>query len=174
MHLICWTNDHFIKKHWNFKRNTIFQGADFRNFRKSRFFDFWPLYPVQFFARIFTVATRNWFDEANDGLWPNYIFSKKSNFWFFFFDFGIDFWTGPDRIFFLDRTGPNFSDRLDFWTGPARTGPVHSCTIQDVLEGCLNCHRALHDGVIGWYCAHLPSAITNCPWCLVLARALAT
>ena len=24
MHLICWTNDHFIKKHWNFWRGTRF------------------------------------------------------------------------------------------------------------------------------------------------------
>ena len=54
-------------------------------FRKSRYLDFWPLYPIQFFARIFTVATRNWFDEANDGLWPNYIFYK-------IFDFSICFW----------------------------------------------------------------------------------
>ena len=34
------------------------------------------MYPIQFFARIFTVATRNWFDEAINGLWPNYIFDK--------------------------------------------------------------------------------------------------
>ena len=68
-----------------FKRNTIFQGADFRNFRKSRFLDFWQLYPIQFFARIFIVATRNWFDEANDGLWPNYIFYKNFDVLFFWF-----------------------------------------------------------------------------------------
>merc|ERR1711953_249946 len=42
-----------------FKRNTIFEGADFRNFQKSRFLDFCPLHPIQFSARIFTVATRN-------------------------------------------------------------------------------------------------------------------
>ena len=65
-------------------RFSIFQGADFRNFRKSRFFNFWPLHPIQFFARIFTVATRNWFDEANDGLWPNYIFYKIFVFFWFF------------------------------------------------------------------------------------------
>jgi len=74
LHLICWTNDHFIKKHWNFQAKHDFPGCGFSKFSKSRFFDFWLLYPVQFFAGIFTVATRNWFDEANDGLWPNYIF----------------------------------------------------------------------------------------------------
>ena len=77
MHLICWTNDHVIKKHWNFQEKHDFPGCGFSKFSKSPFFDFWPLYPVQFFARIFTVATRNWFDEANDGLWQNYIFFIK-------------------------------------------------------------------------------------------------
>ena len=83
MHLICWTNDHFIKTHWNFRRETRFSRVRiFRNFRISRFLDFWPLHPIQLFARIFTVATRNCFDEANDGLCPNYI-----NIFFFFFVF---------------------------------------------------------------------------------------
>ena len=61
----------------------LYQGF-FRNFRKSRFFDFWPLYPIQFFARIFAVATENWFDETNDGLWPNYTFYQHFVFFLFF------------------------------------------------------------------------------------------
>ena len=39
MHLICWTNDHFIKKTLKFsKRNTIFQDADFSEFSKISIF----------------------------------------------------------------------------------------------------------------------------------------
>ena len=61
----------------------IFENLDFGTF------DHCILY--SFFAGIFTVATRNWFDDANDGLWPNYIFYKQIDFLFLycFFDF---FW----------------------------------------------------------------------------------
>ena len=68
-----------------FIKNSIFYFFVF--FWKSRFLDFWPLYPIQLFAGIFTVATRNWFDEANDGLWSNYIFYKIFDFFDFFSDF---------------------------------------------------------------------------------------
>ena len=66
-----------------FKRNTIFQGADFRSFRNLDFSTFDHCILYSFFAGIFIVATRNWFDEANDGLWPNYIFYKNLIFWIF-------------------------------------------------------------------------------------------
>ena len=84
MHLICWTSDHFIKKHWNVRRETRFSRVRiFRNFAKISILDFWPLYPIQFFARIFIVATRIFFDEANDVLWPNYTFLKFFDHCFF-------------------------------------------------------------------------------------------
>ena len=40
---------------------------------------------------------------------------------------GVRIWTGPDRlfwtVFFLDRPGPVFRNRIVFQTGPARTRP---------------------------------------------------
>ena len=84
--LRCWTNDHFIKNIEISTRFSMFEGADFSNFRKSRFLEVWPMYPIQFFALFFIVATRIFFDEANDGLWPNYIFYKIVDSFLDFFD----------------------------------------------------------------------------------------
>ena len=52
----------------------IFENLDFRTLHDCILYSF--------FARIFTVATRNCFDEANDGLGPNYIFHKIFDFVF--------------------------------------------------------------------------------------------
>ena len=38
MHLICWTNDHFIKKHWNFDEIFDFRGCGFSKFSKISIF----------------------------------------------------------------------------------------------------------------------------------------
>ena len=128
LHLICWTNDHFIKKHWNFQEKHDFPGCRFSKFSKISIFGLLTIASYTVFCEDYhcgneelTRRSKWWF------MTKLHFFLKNRIFDFFCFDFGIDFWTGPDRIFFLDRTGPNFSDRLDFWTGPARTGPVHSC-----------------------------------------------
>ena len=38
MHLICWTNDHFIKKHWNFQVKHDSPGCGFSKFSKISIF----------------------------------------------------------------------------------------------------------------------------------------
>ena len=38
LHLICWTNDHFIKKHWNFDEIFDFRGCGFSKFSKISIF----------------------------------------------------------------------------------------------------------------------------------------
>ena len=38
MHLICWTNDHFIKKHWNFQEKHDFPGCGFSKFSNISIF----------------------------------------------------------------------------------------------------------------------------------------
>ena len=39
-------------------RFSMFEGADFSNFRTSRFLEVWQMYSIQFFALFLTVATR--------------------------------------------------------------------------------------------------------------------
>ena len=107
LHLICWTNDHFIKKHLNFDEIFDFRGCRF--FEIFENLDFWTfdhciLYN---FLRGFSLWQRG-IDSTKQMMVYDQItfFIKNRIFDFFFFDFGIDFWTGPDRIF--------------FWTGPDR------------------------------------------------------
>ena len=44
LHLICWTNDHFIKKHWNFDEIFDFRGCRF--FEIFENLDFWRFDPM--------------------------------------------------------------------------------------------------------------------------------
>ena len=123
----CWTNDPVIKKHWNFYEIFDVRGCGFFEFSKISILGLLTIVSYTVFLLGFSLWQRG-IDSTKQMMVYDQItfFLKNRIFDFFLFDFGIDFWTGPDRIFFLDRTGPNFSDRLDFWTGPARTGPVHS------------------------------------------------
>ena len=111
--LRCWTNDHFIKKQGFCGREARYSRV--RNFRIFENLDFWRfdqciLY--SFFARIFTVATRNFLDEANDGLCPNYMFYKMFDLFLFFFPktlkFRRDFRFSRMRIF-------RIFEYLDVW-----------------------------------------------------------
>ena len=55
-------------------RFSIFEGADFRNFRKSRFFKVWTHHYTRFFMEISKKSIRKAYLQANEGLWANYIF----------------------------------------------------------------------------------------------------
>ena len=51
-HLICWTNDHFIKKHWNVRRETRFPRVRiFRIFENLDFCRFDPMILCRFLWR---------------------------------------------------------------------------------------------------------------------------
>ena len=61
-------------------RFSIFQGADFRNFRKSGFPKVWTHHYTRFFMEISKKSIRKAYLQANERLWANYIFYKKSEF----------------------------------------------------------------------------------------------
>ena len=58
MHLICWTNDHFIKKHWNFQENDDFPGCGFSKFSKISIFGLLTIASYTVFLRGFSLWQR--------------------------------------------------------------------------------------------------------------------
>ena len=84
------------------KRNTIFQGADFRNFRKSGVPKVWTHHYTRFFMEISKKSIRKAYLQANERLWANYIFYRKSKFLKICF---------PDRKMDFLRGGPIFGEK---------------------------------------------------------------
>ena len=124
--LRCWTNDYFIKKHWNFDEIFDFPGCGFSKFSKISIFGLLTIVCYTVFCGYFHCGNEELIRRSKWWFMTKLHFFIKNEFLIIIFLTSESIF-GPDRIFFLDRTGPNFSDRLDFWTGPARTGPVHSC-----------------------------------------------
>ena len=149
LHLICWTNDHFIKKHWNF--DEIFDVRGCRFFEIFENLDFSTFDHCILYSFLRGLSLWQWgIDSTKQMMVYDQItfFSKKSNFWLVFVWLRNRFLDRTGPVFFLDRTGPNFSDRLDFWTGPARTGPVHSWQTRRVHDAHTWARRAVPISVL--------------------------
>ena len=85
---------------------SIFEGADFSIFRNSRVFKVWTHHYTWFFMEISKKNIRKAYLQANEGLWANYIFYKKSKILKIFFpdrsmDYGSRIMDQVSRIKYL-------------------------------------------------------------------------